>query len=165
MSNHTETVDLTEHLPALLFSISAKVSQHAHRNSARELDLDMCEWRVVQILGRDGPSSINQVADRISMDRGGTSRAISRLEKRDIICRKGDQKDRRRSTVSLTNAGQSLHKPIAEFANRREAALKSCLTLKEAELLDAVLVKLGIQIDVMLGNSDGRVEHGNDQHS
>ncbi len=153
MSNRSETVDLTHHLPALLFSISAKVSQHAHQNSARVLGLDMCEWRVIQILGRDGSCSINQVADRISMDRGGTSRAISRLEKQGFVERKDEPSDRRRSTVSLSKSGRGLHRPIAEFANRRETMLTSCLTANEAKQLNVLLLKLGEQIDNMLAKS------------
>lgn len=152
MSNRSETVDLTHHLPALLFSLSAKVSQHAHQNSARDLGLDMCEWRVIQILGRDGSCSINQVADRISMDRGGTSRAISRLEEQGFVERKSDPNDRRRSTVSLSRRGRDLHKPIAEFANRREATLTSCLRAAEAEQLTTLLLRLVEQIDTMLAD-------------
>ncbi|MEM7268939.1 MAG: MarR family transcriptional regulator [Pseudomonadota bacterium] len=138
----------------MLFSLSAKVSKHAHQSSARELGLDMCEWRTIQILGRDGPSNINQVADRISMDRGGTSRAISRLEKRGFIDRAEVPSDRRRSTVYLTKQGLDLHQPIADFANQREALLKSCLTADEAQQLDTVLRKLDQQIENMLGKDE-----------
>ena len=38
-----ETVDLDGHLPARLFTLSARISQYAQRASARPLGLDMCE--------------------------------------------------------------------------------------------------------------------------
>ena len=151
MKKSVETVDLDIHLPALLFALGSKISQHANRQSARPLKLDMCEWRVIQILGRDGPSSINQVADRIAMDRGGTSRAIARLEKRHLIARQGDPKDRRRSTVQLTNEGEDMQATIAAFANQRERQLTETLVEAEKAELVGLLKKLEAQVDLMLG--------------
>jgi len=74
MSNNTKTKDVFSLLPVLLFSLSGKISQHAHQNSARPLGLDMSEWRVIQILGNGQNQSINQVADSIAMDRGAQHR-------------------------------------------------------------------------------------------
>lgn len=150
MNKPIATVDLDIHLPALLFALGSKISQHANKKSARPLKLDMCEWRVIQILGRDGPSSINQVADRIAMDRGGTSRAIARLEERKLILRCGDPKDRRRSTVELTSLGWETHETIATFANQRERDLTQSLTTDEKAKLIDLLKNLDEQIDLML---------------
>lgn len=149
MSNDTKTKDVFALLPVLLFSLSGKISQHAHQNSARPLGLDMSEWRVVQILGNGGNQSINQVADSIAMDRGGTSRAISRLEHRGLVERKGDPKDRRRSTVSLTSSGQDIYEIIVKFTGWREERLRACLTPTEIEALSNILIKLNDQINEM----------------
>ena len=153
MEMRTETVDLDIHLPALLFALGSKISQHANKKSARPLQLDMCEWRVVQILGRDGPSSINQVADRIAMDRGGTSRAISRLEKRGLILRDGDPADRRRSKIRLTGDGVALQDEIAGFANQRERQLTASLQEGEKDTLVRLLKTLDSQVDALLADS------------
>lgn len=149
-----ETVDLDAHLPALLFALGSKIALHAHRESARPLGLDMCEWRVIQILGRDGPSTINQVADRIAMDRGGTSRAIARLEARGIIARRADPRDRRRSTVLLTPEANDVHGKVAAFANWRESQLTATLSDDEKTTLTALLLKLNTGIDSMLAGKD-----------
>ena len=150
MKKPNTTVNLDSHLPALLFALGSKIAQHANKQSARPLKLDMCEWRVIQILGRDGPSSINQVADRIAMDRGGTSRAIARLESRRLISRHGDPKDRRRFTVQLTETGLEMQENIATFANQRERDLTQALTTNERATLVQLLKNLDAQIDVML---------------
>ncbi|MEM7303777.1 MAG: MarR family transcriptional regulator [Pseudomonadota bacterium] len=150
METKSQTVDLDAHLPALLYALTAKIGQHALRESAKPLKMDMCEWRVVQILGRDGASSINEVADRISMDRGGTSRAISRLEDRGILNRLADKNDRRRSKVALTNKGKNLQEEIAEFANKREELLAEPLSKKELDALILLLGKLDHQASLML---------------
>lgn len=156
MKKPVATVNLDIHLPALLFALGSKISQHANRQSARPLKLDMCEWRVIQILGRDGPASINQVADRIAMDRGGTSRAITRLEERELILRRRDPADRRRSTVELTGTGWVMQEHIATFANQRELDLTQALTADEKVKLIRLLKNLDVQIDVMLDRNKFR---------
>lgn len=149
--SHTppETVDLDLHFPARLFSLSARISQHALRTNAKPLGLDMCEWRVLQILGRDGASTINAVADRIAMDRGGTSRAITRLEGRGLIHRL-TQSDRRRSCVALTDEGHRLHDRVAHFANARERQLLQGLSEAERAQLSALLDRLEGNLGVMI---------------
>ncbi len=144
------TVDLDTHLPAILFSLGAKISLHAQRESARELGLDMCEWRTLQILGRDGGASVNQIADRITMDRGGTSRAIARLEARGLVRREAASEDRRKSVISLTEAGFDLQSRIAAFANARERRLSAGLSAAEkAQLLD-LLARLDGDVNAMI---------------
>lgn len=147
---HSSTVDLDSHIPALLFALGSKIALHAQRESARALGVDMCEWRSVQILGADGPSTINQVADRIAMDRGGTSRAIARLERRGLVARQPDPEDRRKSVVSLTGAGRRMQEQVAAFANAREERLTRGLTRTERAELAALLGRLESEIDEML---------------
>ena len=149
----TSTVDLDSHLPALLFALGAKISLHAQRESARGLGLDMCEWRTIQILGRDGASTINHVADRIAMDRGGTSRAIARLEARGLVLRRRSADDRRRSIVSLSAAGIGLCDDVSNFANARAERLVRCLTVSEAATLTDMLQRLDAEISEMLESS------------
>lgn len=144
------TVDLDLHLPALLFALSAKISLHAQRENARGLGLDMCEWRVIQILGRDGASTINQIADRIAMDRGGTSRAISRLEGRGLVVRSGSSDDRRKSVIDLSAPGKAMHRDVARFANAREGRLTQHLTGTDRQTLTRLLLMLTAEADQML---------------
>jgi len=144
------TVDLDSHVPALLFALGPKISLHAQRENARELGLDMCEWRAVQILGRDGAASINQIADRISMDRGGTSRAISRLEGRGIVRRETAARDRRKSLIDLTQAGQDLQQRVAQFAIEREKRLLQNISETDRATLSRLLKHLTAEADVML---------------
>ena len=145
-----KTVDIDLHLPAVLFSLGSKISLHAQREGARAFGVDMCEWRTLQILGRDGASTINQIADRIAMDRGGTSRAVARLEGRGLVRRVADSRDRRKSPVALTEEGAALQARIAEFANAREARLTRGLDAGQKAQLKSLLASLMTEIDRML---------------
>lgn len=153
MSSQPETVDLTSHLPAVLYALSARISRHAQRENARPLGLDMSEWRVLQILGRDGPRGVNAVADRIAMDRGGASKAVSRLERRGLVERGADPADRRRAVVALSASGAALHDQVAAFANWRETALTEGLTAGERETLLSLLSRLDARIRDMLDDA------------
>jgi DNA-binding MarR family transcriptional regulator len=147
------TVDLDRHLPAQLFALGARISQHAQRANARPLGLDMCEWRAIQILGRDGALTINGVADRIAMDRGGTSRAITRLEKRGLVRRVPDGQDRRRSPVALTEDGLDVHNRVVRFALAREERLTQSLSAEERRLLASLLDRLESEAQAMLAEN------------
>ena len=71
----TLRVDMDSHIPALFVTLGGKIGLHAMRHHARGLGLDLREWRILQVLGGDGRSTIFGIADRIAMDRGGTSRS------------------------------------------------------------------------------------------
>lgn len=146
------TIDLDLHLPAQLYALGARISQHAQRANARPLGLDMCEWRAIQILGRVGASTINEIADSIAMDRGGTSRAITRMEKRGLVRRVPDGQDRRRSPVALTETGFDLHRKVVRFALAREERLTRTLSADERATLAALLNRLDTEAKAMLAS-------------
>ena len=147
------TVDFEEHLPALLTTLSGKVGLHAMRVRGRKLGLDLREWRIIQALGTYGPCTINEVAEWIALDQGGTSRAISRLEERQLLAREGDAKDRRRVYVNLTAKGRELNKEITTFALAREERLLRELTAAESKQLKRLLNVLIKEADELLNSN------------
>ncbi len=143
-------VDMRSHIPALSVTLGGKIGLHALRHSARELDLDLREWRIIQILGGVGQSTVFSVADFIAMDRGGTSRSISRLEDRGYVQRKDDPTDRRRSYVELTPEGWELHEKIVHFALAREERLLKNVSPEDSARLRDLLNTLIAEADQMV---------------
>lgn len=137
-----DPIDLDQHVPALLMVLGNRISLHAIRKSARDLNMDLTQWRTIQVLGAMGPSQINDVAGRVAMDRGGLSRGIVGLEERGFIERRTDSTDRRRSIVALTGAGIEMHNKIALFAKAREHQLLSKLPTGQKKQLISLLHKL-----------------------
>lgn len=148
----TKTIDLDKHIPALLLVLGGRVALHAVREAARDLDMDLRQWRVIQILGALGPSTISEVSNRVAMDQGGTSRAIAALERRGLIERRLDEADRRRSIAVLTDAGWEMQEEITTFALAREERLLNTLTAAEREQLTGMLHRLIDSADDMLNN-------------
>lgn len=151
-------IDLDRHLPAQLMVLGGTIGRHAVREGARKLGLDLMEWRVIQVVGTQGQSTINQVADRIAMDRGGTSRAIARLDERGILSRTADVEDRRRSLVDLTPKGWALHDDIVRFVRAYRERLLRPLSAKDREQLQRTMTSLIDEAGVMLSEhwSPGR---------
>ena len=150
-------LDLSAHIPARLLVLSARIALHASRLSAKPNRLSIREWRIVQILGSQGPSTINDVAATVAMDFGGTSRAISALETRGFVARRADSEDRRVSFVNLTPQGETLFSEISAFALEREARLLSGLSASERSALQAILDKLEQQANDMLRETAGPI--------
>ncbi|MDA0239965.1 MAG: MarR family transcriptional regulator [Proteobacteria bacterium] len=143
-------IDLDRHLPAQLMVLGGTIGRHAVREGARKLGLDLMEWRVIQVVGTQGRSTINQVADRLAMDRGGTSRAIARLDERGILSRTADAKDRRRSLVDLTPKGQALHDDIVRFVRAYRERLLRRLSAKDRDQLQRTMTNLIEEAGAML---------------
>lgn len=147
-------LDLDAHIPARLLTLSARIALHAARRSAKPHGLSIREWRIIQILGAQGPSTINDVASRVAMDFGGTSRAIAALETRGLVLRNGDALDRRVSRVHLSGDGVSLHDIIVPFAIEREKRLLATLDDAERVALQSILDKLERQASDLLCEKD-----------
>lgn len=149
-SGRANPIDFDRHLPAQLMVLGGTIGRHAVRMGARKLDLDLSEWRVIQVVGTQGRSTINQVADRIAMDRGGTSRSIARLEQRGILIRITDNLDRRRSLVDLTDKGWVLHDDIVGFVRAYRDRLLRRISAKDREHLQQSLAALIEEAEQML---------------
>ena len=146
----TRRVDLKSHVPALFVTLGVKIGRHADRHHARLLGFDLREWRIIQITGDGGRSTILEVADTLGMDRGGTSRSIARLEERGLLTRQDDPKDRRRSFVELTRDGWALYDEIVQFALAREQRLLRKFSADEQAVLREMLNIVHAEADEML---------------
>ena len=146
----TLRVDMDSHIPALFVTLGGKIGLHALRHHARARGLDLREWRIIQVLGGDGRSTIFAIADRIAMDRGGTSRSVARLENRGLVTRQDDPSDRRRSYVELTDEGWAVHDEIARFALAREERLLRNFAPGDSARLRRYLNALATEANAMI---------------
>ena len=100
------------------------------------------QFAVLARLGETGPMSQNHLGRATSMDAATIKGVVDRLAKLGLVGTAADPEDRRRLTVTLTEAGAAL------FAARKETALQvsaetvAPLTTEEARLLKALLLRL-----------------------
>jgi DNA-binding MarR family transcriptional regulator len=133
---------LERFLPYRLSVLTNRVSGEIARLYARRFGLTIAEWRVMAVLGRFGPMSANEVAERTAMDKVRVSRAVAQLARRGRLLRRIDRADRRRVVLDLSPKGRAVFAEIVPLALGVEARLLAPLSAAERELVEQVIARL-----------------------
>jgi len=157
----SEPLDLSHHMPFLLSQVSRMLSIGASRTFQRHFGVGVREWRVLAILGDQGPASAAEMVGPAAFDKATVSRAINTLEKLGFVERLPDEHDGRKQLVRLTDAGVSLHDRIVPLAKMRAKVLESALTAQERTQFYSTIDKLKTQIDWL--ESEERKEQQTDE--
>ncbi len=91
-----------EALARLAFAVGARLEAHA-----AEEGLSIQQVRLLGIL-RDRTPSINELAAHVGVDKSSMSGAVLRAERRGLVSRVPDERDRRSVRVRLEPAGRAL---------------------------------------------------------
>lgn len=126
-------------LPYRLSVLSNRVSNAIARVYSRRFGLTIPEWRLMAVLGRFGPLSANEVADRSAMDKVRVSRAVHRMLQSGYLDRDTDSADRRRTILRLSEKGRAVHAEIAPLALDIEQRLLAPLSAQDRADFDRVL--------------------------
>lgn len=137
-----EAIRLEEFLPYRLSVLSNTVSRGLARAYIGRFGLTIPEWRMLAVLARFAPAAAQEVADRSAMDKVRVSRAVTRLMERGLVERVMDATDRRRSQLSLSEAGWAIYAEIAPAARRVEEEIYAGLEEGERAEFDRLLNKL-----------------------
>ena len=145
VSSEHATLDLERFLPYRLSVLSNRVSNAISSEYHRRFGLAITEWRVMAVLGRYPGLSAREVTERTAMDKVAVSRAVARLLERELLRRETHGDDRRRSVLTLTDAGHSVYDEVAPMVLACERHLLSPLTEDERVLLGTLIDKLGAE--------------------
>ncbi len=135
-------LQLEHFLPYRLSILSNTISQTIADDYQRRYDISMTEWRVMAVLARFHGLSAREVAERTAMDKVAVSRALARLVDAGRVDRATHDNDKRRSVLSLTEAGWTMHDEVAPMARAREREVLARLDAKEQAWLNRILDKL-----------------------
>lgn len=89
-----------------------------------------------------GPQSQNALGRETAMDAATIKGVVDRLARQGLVATTPDAEDRRRLTVSLTDAGRTLFSQLTETALDVSARTLDPLTENEARMLTALLSRL-----------------------
>lgn len=143
MTDASPAVLALEHfLPYRLSVLSNRISADIAAFYQQRFGLAVTEWRVMAILGRFPGVSGMDVTERTAMDKVAVSRAVNALIDRGLVDRVFDSNDRRRSILSLSEAGQQVYDEVAPLALKLEASLLQSLDGEERATLWRLLDKL-----------------------
>lgn len=112
------------------------------------------QWRVLRALTAAEESlEAGELAETTSLLSPSLSRILVALERRDLIARRSDPDDGRRSLIDLSPGGVALVATVAPHSERRYAAIESEFGPDRLARLLAELHHLS-ELDVAIENSD-----------
>lgn len=100
------------------------------------------QFAVLARLAETGPDSQNHLGRATAMDAATIKGVVDRLAKLGYVATAADPADRRRLTVSLTDAGTRLFETRAATALQVTAETVAPLSDEEAQLLKTLLLRL-----------------------
>jgi len=112
------------------------------------------EWRLIAWLADAGELSPSALAERASLDRARTSRAISSLVEKGLAERQVVASDRRLATVRLSPRGQALQAQLMPRVAGINRAILEALNDAEVEQLDRLLDQLQARSTELLASTD-----------
>ncbi len=100
-----------------------------------ELGITEQQWRVLRVLGEDGPSEAGQVAERSCILPPSLSRIIKALELQKLLKSASDKADGRRTIVMLTEKGKRLLAEAATGSSKIYQSIEKRIGKAKLEML------------------------------
>jgi DNA-binding MarR family transcriptional regulator len=140
------------YLPLRLVLVAKLIDRYAARLLAQKANLTIPEWRVVAQLAMLTQGSVRKMARQAIVDPAEISRSAAKLEKRGLVRRQINDKDRRSPQFSLTEAGKALfakfHPDWAQFS----ATLVSQLDAADTAAIEHGLTRIARELLDLLGD-------------
>lgn len=115
------------------------------RNYDRQLKdfgLTPCQFEVLIILCEEDGILLSELGRRVSRDGPTITGVIDRMEKKVLVKRKRDSRDRRVVKVILTPKGKGMEEQLSLTKKQILEKITKNLSARELTLLDTVLVKM-----------------------
>ena len=128
-----------------------KLQRSAESSSARatrhliSAGLTFSQYGVLDILYHLGPLPLGQIAEKILKSEGNMTTVVDNLERRELVRRERNEKDRRVVTLSLTEAGRHVIEKVLPQHIQAIIEEMSILTPDEQETLSRLCRKIGKQ--------------------
>ena len=132
-----------------LLRLTNQLNRQAGKILASHVGLRLPEWRCLAILGAYGSMQVNQVATKLSADKGLISRSLSSLEKSRLVKTKRSAEDRRQIVIALTSRGRKTVSVMMPIMQKRQRVLFDALSKKEQKELHRMIDKLHVAVDAI----------------
>lgn len=108
------------------------------------LELTFAQWRVLVIVGEElTGATVTELAARLGAEISPVSRLVSRLARRGLVDARKDNRDRRVTRVTVTDAGRQLRETVLERRRDLLAEVLSATGPIEPDV-EAALERIGI---------------------
>lgn len=104
---------------------------------------------ILRCVGKYPGMTAGQLALTLHLDPGTVSTSLGRLERKGLLKRKRDERDKRRITLGLTEAGHALDKPMDQTVEHAVELALNASHPTEIEHAKAVLERLANTLSTM----------------
>lgn len=118
-----DVVDITTYIPYFLTSVNNALSRGASQLYLDRFGVGIVEWRVVSMLANEPRIPASRACEVIALDKGATSRALTRLYDQGYLEFEAPEGDPRKKIWWLNEKGYRLHDDILALALERERQL------------------------------------------
>ena len=123
--------DLQTRIPFRVSRLHNQFQAYTKRLLRDETGLGLSEWRMMVVIGTQGPCFAADIVRQTALDKAQVSKALKKLEAKGLIDQNQDT-DARRRHLTLSDAGRRLFERAAPIMNaRRQHLIKG---LKEDQL-------------------------------
>lgn len=133
---------------------SSRLVRHLHYLTFQRSGFDLTpeQWFILNKLAVKSPQSQTELGESVIDDRPNMTRILLTLEKKGWISRRMDAKDRRKTEVQLTSAGEDLLTRCLPLAISMREQIRSGISDKEMDNFWRVLNKLDSNIEGIISN-------------
>lgn len=130
--------------------LATRLQTLVQRGALRPHGVKIQEWRILWSLAREGDTHLRELGRRASVDAAHVSRLIRTLEKQNLIARKPDPNDARRTLFSITPTGFDLYVRVRPKAVAVSDEFRAIYTAKEYETLMTLIERANRHADMLL---------------
>ncbi len=141
-----DTIVLSEFLLFRVTSLAEGMSRSLSQRYREPYDVAVPEWRIMACLNQANMLTAGELRDRTCMEKPRVSRALTKMQPRDLIKKSSDLNDNRKINIQLTRGGPAMYRKIEPIAKQWECALVEELTQKEVQCVHSVLDKLSFKL-------------------
>lgn len=157
MSSDTN-LRLDAFLPYRLSVATNRVSDLVASAYRRLFGINIPEWRLIAVLAERGELNQQGLGQATRMDKLAVSRAAAGLDKRGLIERRTDARDRRNQRLTLSAEGRKLYAAVAPEALAIEARLFASFSPDRRDTLLAMLGEIEAAADALAAGRGEKAE-------
>ncbi len=131
-----------DYLPYRITLLAKLLDRCTNRLLQANTGLSVAEWRVLAQLAISSPASVRQLAEQAWVDRAEVSRAAASLERRELVERRENQKDRRSPLLYCSEKGLALARRVSPSRHEFHRGLTELLTEEQARQFEAAMLIL-----------------------
>jgi DNA-binding MarR family transcriptional regulator len=153
MKKHGSVINL---LSSRMLKLSNTLGLYASRRYREEFGLTLPEWRVLSIVASGEPTTAREISRSLATDKGWVGLSAESLRRRGYVSASPDERDGRRTLLTLTEEGRRKHDAILAVSQWRQRRLLASLPDGAAGILIECLDRLQVEADRMLEETEPR---------